>query len=101
MANIASLLDRNLGNTRQRPSALTQDSRITHGENAADVKGAMVTGFDVEVLYLALKWGYKIKEVPVSWHDTPGTKVRLLKDASRSMAGLMKIRMNDMRGIYK
>ncbi len=57
--------------------------------------------FDAEVLYIAQRHGYKIKEVPVSWHDTPGTKVRLLKDSSRSLAGLARIRMNDVRGRYK
>ena len=35
-AHVAALLDRNLGNTRQRPSVLTQGSHITQGENAID-----------------------------------------------------------------
>src|SRR5262249_31439836 len=51
-----------------------------YGDKAGDVKGAMVTGFDVEVLYLALKWGYKVKEVPVKWYYSPGTKVNPIKD---------------------
>jgi len=57
--------------------------------------------FDAEVLFIAQRMGYKIKEVPVSWHDTPGTKVRLLKDATRSLAGLARIRLNAMQGKYK
>jgi dolichyl-phosphate beta-glucosyltransferase len=57
--------------------------------------------FDAEVLFIAQRLGYKIKEVPVTWHDQPGTKVRLLKDATRSIAGLAKIRLNAMRGKYK
>lgn len=72
-----------------------------YGENAADVKGAMVTGFDVEVLYLGLKWGYKIKEVPVKWYYSPGTKVNPLKDSYRMFKDIVKVRMNDMRGLYK
>ncbi len=72
-----------------------------YGENAADIKGAMVTGFDVEVLYLGLKWGYNIKEVPVMWYYSPGTKVNPLKDSYRMFKDIVKVRMNDMRGLYK
>lgn len=57
--------------------------------------------FDAEVLFIAQRRGYKIKEVPVTWHDKPGTKVRLIQDAARSIAGLGKIRLNGMRGRYK
>src|SRR3990167_10400487 len=32
------------------------------------VKGALVTAFDVELLFIAKKRGFKIKEVPIIWH---------------------------------
>jgi dolichyl-phosphate beta-glucosyltransferase len=57
--------------------------------------------FDAEVLFIAQQRGYDIKEVPVTWYDKPGTKVRLWKDALRSIQGLLRIRMNAMRGMYK
>lgn len=57
--------------------------------------------FDAEVLFIAQRLGYLIKEVPVSWHDEPGTKVRLWKDAVRSLLGLATIRANFLRGRYK
>jgi dolichyl-phosphate beta-glucosyltransferase len=57
--------------------------------------------FDAEVLFIAQRHGYKIKEVPVKWHDTPGTKVRIIKDATNSLRGLLRIRRNAMRGLYK
>lgn len=72
-----------------------------YGEKAGDVKGAMVTGFDVEVLYLALKWGYKIKEVPVQWYYFSGSKVNPLKDTYRLFKDIVKVRANDVRGMYK
>ena len=72
-----------------------------YGDNAGDVKGAMVTGFDVEVLYLGLRWGYKVKEVPVKWYYAPGTKVNPLKDSYRMFKDIVKVRMNDLRGLYK
>jgi dolichyl-phosphate beta-glucosyltransferase len=57
--------------------------------------------FDAEVLFIAQRRGYSIKEVPVTWHDTPGTKVRIVRDAVNALRGLAKIRLNSMRGRYK
>lgn len=57
--------------------------------------------FDAEVLFIAQKHGLRIKEVPVHWHDESGTKVRIARDATRALLGLVKIRMNDMRGKYR
>lgn len=57
--------------------------------------------FDAEILFLAQKLGYRIKQVPVTWHDEPGTKVRLWRDAAVSLMGLLKIRLNALRGKYK
>lgn len=56
--------------------------------------------FDAEVLFLAQKYGYSIKEVPVRWRNDPDTKVNLFKDTIRSFLGLLKIRANDWRGKY-
>ncbi|MDQ6693620.1 MAG: glycosyltransferase family 2 protein [Chloroflexota bacterium] len=72
-----------------------------YGDNAADVKGAMVTGFDVEVLYLAQKWGYKTKEVPVKWYYSKGTNVNPLRDTFRMLQDIAKVRRNDLRGLYR
>jgi len=57
--------------------------------------------FDAEVLFIAQQRKLRIKEVPVTWHDQEGTKVRLVKDAFRSLTGLAKIRLNSARGKYK
>lgn len=72
-----------------------------YGDNAADVKGAMVTGFDVEVLYLALKWGYRVKEVPVQWYYSEGTNVSPVKDTFRMLKDILHVRYNDIRGLYR
>ena len=37
--------------------------------------------FDVEVLYLAKKLGYSIKEVPVKWYNSGASKVHIIKDS--------------------
>lgn len=72
-----------------------------YGEKSGRVKGAMVTGFDVEVLFLAQKKGYKIKEVPVRWYHVGGSKVSPIKDSLRMVFDVLKVRLNDLRGLYR
>ncbi len=56
--------------------------------------------FDLEILYLAFKLGYKVAEVPVQWFDAPGSKVDPIKEAQRFLRDLVKIKMNDLQGDY-
>jgi len=65
-------------------------------------QGASVTaGFDLEVLYVARKLGYKIAEVPVDWHHKEGTKVNPIKDSIEGLRGLLMVRLNSLQGKYK
>lgn len=48
--------------------------------------------FDVEYLYLAKKFGYKIKEVSVNWQEISGSKVNVLRDSIKMLIGILKIR---------
>ena len=64
------------------------------------VKGALVTAFDVELLFIAKKRGYKIKEVPIIWHHVATSRVNPLKDSLRMLRDVIKIRINDLRGVY-
>ena len=72
-----------------------------YGEDAEQVKGARVTGFDVEVLYLALKRGYKVREVPVKWIYFSGSKVSPATDSLRLLMDVVKVRLNDLQGKYR
>ncbi len=59
--------------------------------------------FDVELIYLAKKWGYTIVEVPAKVSDQHQTKistVNLLQDSIRMLIDLLKIRFNDLLGRY-
>lgn len=56
--------------------------------------------FDLEILYLAGKLGYRVAEVPVSWIDAPGSKVDTRKEVQRFLRDLLKIKWNDLRGVY-
>jgi len=48
--------------------------------------------FDVEVLYLCRRSGYKIKQVPVCWRNSPPSKVRMIKSSAQMFLELVKIR---------
>lgn len=64
------------------------------------VKGAMVTAFDVELLFIAKKNSYKIKEIPIIWRHVATSRVSPIKDSLRMLRDVIKIRLNDLRGIY-
>ncbi|MDE3089773.1 MAG: glycosyltransferase family 2 protein [Chloroflexota bacterium] len=64
------------------------------------VTGAMVTAYDVEVLFLGQKLGFKIKEVPVEWRYGTESKVNPLKDSWRNFRDVVMVRWNDLRGKY-
>lgn len=50
-------------------------------------------GFDVELLLLARRRGYRIVEVPINWTDQPGSKVGVLKDGPRMLAQIVVARL--------
>lgn len=56
--------------------------------------------FDVEILHIAEKRGYKIKEYPILWIDRKDSKMRLLKDGLRMLKEVIKIRYYDWKGYY-
>jgi glycosyltransferase involved in cell wall biosynthesis len=65
------------------------------------VSGPRVTGFDVEILYLARARGYRIIEVPVQWRHVAGSKVRPLRDAVRMLWDVARVRWNAALGRYR
>jgi len=65
------------------------------------VQGALVTAFDVELLFIAKKKGYKIKEVPIIWHHVATSRVNPIKDSLRMFRDVVRVRLNDLAGIYK
>jgi dolichyl-phosphate beta-glucosyltransferase len=48
--------------------------------------------FDLEVLIRAHQSGYRIVEIPVTWTDKPGSKVRLVSDGWKMLCGLWRLR---------
>jgi len=56
--------------------------------------------FDAESLFLAKKYGFSIKELPVQWSDRKGTKVRFPQDIIQSLFDVVAIRLNELFSKY-
>ena len=56
--------------------------------------------FDVEVLFIAKKHNYKIKEIPVIWVNALGSKVDPIKDSIGMFLDLIRFRFNSIIGKY-
>jgi dolichyl-phosphate beta-glucosyltransferase len=50
-------------------------------------------GFDVELLMLARRRGYRVVEVAINWADQPGSKVDVLRDGPRMLAQIVRARV--------
>jgi dolichyl-phosphate beta-glucosyltransferase len=60
--------------------------------------------FDIELIYLAKKYGYSIREIPAqisAHHQRKISTVNLVKDAIGLCRDLMRIRFNDWLGRYR
>jgi hypothetical protein len=71
-----------------------------YGAGAKQIRGGAVTGFDVEVLYLALETGYRIEEIPVRWQYGTESKVNPVVDSVRMFKDVVTVRWLAMRGAY-
>jgi len=58
-------------------------------------------GFDPEILYLAMKLGYSIREIPVTWRHMDDSRVNPLSAPLKMLGELVEIRWNDLRGLYE
>jgi glycosyltransferase involved in cell wall biosynthesis len=56
-------------------------------------------GFDVEILFIAARHNYRIKEVPVRWNHAEGSKVGMFTGL-HAFTELAQIRLNSLRGRY-
>ncbi|HBP51257.1 MAG: Glycosyl transferase family 2 [Candidatus Shapirobacteria bacterium GW2011_GWE1_38_10] len=76
-------------------------------KDKSDNKGWRVSAFDVELLFMAQKWGYKIKEVIVNWKnedisDTKGEdSSRFKKESINMIQEIIRVKKNDLRGLYE
>jgi dolichyl-phosphate beta-glucosyltransferase len=67
------------------------------------VSGWRVSAYDVELLYLTEKNGYKMAEVPVEWEDTDiskGKERSYLKESKEMLMEVIRVRLGDLRKEY-
>ena len=53
--------------------------------------------FDSELLILAEKNGYRVKEVPITWTDDPDSRVRIVSTSYGDFKGLLRLRLGGLR----
>lgn len=64
------------------------------------MRDAFTGAFDVEVLFLAQRQGFAIKEVPIHWKHAPTERVSPIKDSVRMFRDVLRIRVAAIRGKY-
>jgi dolichyl-phosphate beta-glucosyltransferase len=57
-------------------------------------------GFDPELLFLARKFGFAVREIPVAWSHREGTRIHPLRDGIRMFGELLRIRWYALKGNY-
>jgi dolichyl-phosphate beta-glucosyltransferase len=57
--------------------------------------------FDLELLFLAQKNGYSVKEVSINYKSQPGSQFRIFKDVYKSLVDFIKIHHNYFSGKYR
>jgi len=93
-----------LFNTRALKKAFP---RLEFFEKKEKVSGWKVTSFDVELLHILKKMGYKIAEVPVTWDDKDISKEkggglgRYVRESREMFGQIIRVKLNEIRGRYK
>lgn len=75
-------------------------------KDKSSTKGWRVSAFDVEMLFMAQKWGYQIKEVLVNWKDEDSSTTkgddsqRFKKESKQMLQEIVRVIYNNIRGLY-
>lgn len=56
--------------------------------------------YDSEIIFLAKKYGLKVREMPVTYIFKRISTVHIMRDSFRTIAGLLRIRTRDLAGSY-
>lgn len=69
-------------------------------DNKKAAGAAVNAGFDIEILMIAKKKGFKIAEVPVVWHHVGTERVQIVSDALEAISDMIRLMMADYRGKF-
>ncbi len=72
-----------------------------YGPEALEIKDAYLGAFDVEVLYIAKKLGFRVKEVPVTWQYVKTTRLNPIADSLKMARDVLLVKINYSKGVYK
>ena len=56
--------------------------------------------FDVELLFIAQRWGFNIIEIPITWIYKDHSKIKPINDSINMLLETLKIRRNGWQGLY-
>ena len=57
--------------------------------------------FDVEFLFLCVRFKLRVRELPVVWRNAPGSKVSIIGDPLNMLADVARVRLRFRRGLYR
>jgi dolichyl-phosphate beta-glucosyltransferase len=69
-------------------------------EDLFEVQQMVGIGFDIELIFIARKRGYRIKEVPITWYFNADSRMRLVFDTLHILLEIYAIRRNWLKGVY-
>lgn len=85
-----------------RESAIEIFKRLKLYSRVKQANGPMVTaGFDVEILFLAQKLGYSIKEIPIYWRYVETRRVNPVSESLNGLWDMLRLKINDLMGYYR
>ncbi len=78
--------------------------KLLRGDAARRIFAAVrETGFgcDVEVIHVARRMGYAVREMPVSWENSPDSRVHIVRSSLSMLGALLRVVLRDARGAYR
>lgn len=57
-------------------------------------------GFDIEVLFIGLRHGFTLTEVPINWYYKDNSRISPIRDSINMVWEVLKIRRNARSGLY-
>lgn len=72
-----------------------------YGDNQKELKKAYFGACDVEVLFIARKLKYRIKQVSITWTYVKTTRLRIIHNSLRMSWDVLKVRLTDLKGGYR
>lgn len=88
----------------RREVALDLFPRLQVFQVKTEFSGWRVSAYDVELLFIATKLGYKIAEIPVFWEDKDvarGKQRSFVKESKEMLFEILRVRINDLKGVYQ